>query len=97
MTMEKEREKDHIFTNVRMGGQSSPDYKKGVEKFDQMHNMCLEHYYLSPEVVSGAEYTQKADLYALGVMFIELATLTKKPEYSPYTYMKLFGSPITPD
>ena len=93
----KEEEKDKAelqFSNVRLAGQSSTQYKKAVEKFDQMHNICLEHYYLSPTTT---EYNKESDLYALGVLFLELATFAEKPTYSPYTYTKEFGTPLSPE
>ena len=32
-------------------------------------------YYLSPEIVNGSKYTKKTDIWSMGVMFYEMATL----------------------
>ena len=53
---------------------------------------------MSPELVTGSkEYDKDADMWALGVLFLEIASFAEKPPFSPYTYTKEFGSPITPD
>ena len=68
----------HVYNN-RLGGHVPLCLRQAMEKRLKT-KMYLEHYYLKEE---GGEYDRKADLYALGVLFLEAATLDKKPIYEP--------------
>ena len=36
---------------------------------------------MSPEVIKGEEYGEKSDMWALGVLLLEMVTLANKPTY----------------
>ena len=56
-----------------------PDAFRSANAKEENTVFCGEHYYLSPEAFSGENYDIKADMWALGVLFQEMATLADKP------------------
>ena len=42
-----------------------------------------EHYYLAPEVVNGTKYSEEADVWALGILLLEIGKLDDKLKYDP--------------
>ena len=42
-----------------------------------------ERFYLSPLAFAGEKYGPEDDIWALGVLIIEMTTLYRKPQYDP--------------
>lgn len=86
---------------ARLSVSSPVSYRKGVERYWGSKQVWMEHFYLCPAVIAGSNYNQKADLWALGVLFVEMATLLKKPKYKIESILKgersqrQYGQPIT--
>ena len=59
-------------------GQTPDTYRSGIAKYRKTV-FFGEHFYLSPQALSGEKYDMKADLWALGILFQEMATLAEKP------------------
>ena len=58
--------------------------KKYVENTFLGGKMYREHFYVCPNVVEGGkEYTQADDVFGIGALAYELATLVDKPTYNP--------------
>ena len=64
---------------ARLGSHANIYYKEWWEKkYDRAYEG--EWYYLSPLASEGKKYAQEDELWALGVLFAELATLHTKPQ-----------------
>ena len=68
---------------MQLGSHANITYKQYKECKGKITPLESELYYLSPEVVAGAPYTQEADVWGLGILLYEMATLVAKPEYLP--------------
>ena len=77
----------HVY-DMRLGGHSSLTLRQAMEKRLKT-KIYLEHYYLKDDKVE--KYERNADIYALGVLFLEAATLDQKPKYEPEE--RQMGSP----
>ncbi|HIB77752.1 MAG TPA: hypothetical protein EYO58_09105 [Flavobacteriales bacterium] len=64
---------------ARLGSHANTTFKEWWEK---CYNKVFkgEWYYLSPLASEGKKYAQEDDIWALGVLFAELATLQQKPK-----------------
>jgi len=51
-----------------------------------------EWFYLSPSVMKGKKYGKEDDVWAVGILLIEMATFHNKPHYDPYD--RKFGEPL---
>ena len=55
------------------------------------NKLSCEPFYLSPLAFAGEKYGPKDDIWALGVLIIEMASLYRKPKYDSYYS---FGEPL---
>ena len=86
--------RDHVYIDTesqiaKLGNYANITYKEWYEKNKKKHlgnKFWCERFYLSPSAFAGKKYAQEDDIWALGVLIIEIATLHEKPQfYDPLT------------
>ena len=68
---------------ARLANHANITYKELMEKELYCNQFWCERFYLSPLAFAGEKYGPKDDIWALGVLIIEMATLYHKPQYDP--------------
>jgi len=87
---------EHVYLatphHLKLASHANNTYKR---HYESIAKICYEgeHFYLCPTVANGhTEYTMASDMWALGMLLFEMASLWQKPFYAPCS--KNFGHPF---